>query len=148
MGYSRRTLNYPKRITLSNLTRMMSMADLIAINVETLRIYGGCSLEKEFIKLIHTNPWMIIITNSQVDWFMSRLCKWSFDLRHQRHLVDRWPSFDYDLRISNHGISKISYIICIMKSSKMIVWSRWDCLPLVFEEIDSMNEIRWKPWPT
>ena len=56
MGYLRRTLNYPERITLSNLFHMMSMADPIAIGVETLRIDSGCSLEKEFIELIRMNP--------------------------------------------------------------------------------------------
>ena len=56
MGYSRRTLNYPERITLSNLTHMMSMADPIAISAETLRIDSGCSLEKEFTELIRMNP--------------------------------------------------------------------------------------------
>ena len=35
---------------------MMSMADLVAISVKTLRINSGRSLEKEFIKLIHMNP--------------------------------------------------------------------------------------------
>ena len=48
--------NYSERIALSNPTHMMSMADPIAISVETLRIDGGCSLEKEFIELIHMNP--------------------------------------------------------------------------------------------
>ena len=56
MGYSRRTSNYPKRIALSNLSHMMSMADHIAIDVETLRIDSGCSLEKEFTELIRMNP--------------------------------------------------------------------------------------------
>ena len=56
MGYSRRTLNYPKRITLSDSTHMMSMVDLVAISVETLKIDSGCSLEKEFIELIRMNP--------------------------------------------------------------------------------------------
>ena len=56
MGYLRRTLNYPERITLSDLTHMMSMADHVAIGVETLRIDSGCSLEKEFIELIRMNP--------------------------------------------------------------------------------------------
>ena len=56
MGYSRRTLNYPERITLSNHTHMMSMIDPIAIGVETLRIDSGCSLEKEFTKFIRMNP--------------------------------------------------------------------------------------------
>ena len=56
MGYSRRTSNYPQRITLSNPTHMMSMADPIAIGVETLRIDSGCSLEKKFTELIRMHP--------------------------------------------------------------------------------------------
>ena len=56
VGYSRRTLNYPERITLYNPTHMMSMANPIAIGVETLRIDSGCYLEKEFIELICMNP--------------------------------------------------------------------------------------------
>ena len=56
MGYSRRTSNYPERITLSNPTHMMSMTDPIAIRVETLGIDRGCSLEKEFTELIRMNP--------------------------------------------------------------------------------------------
>ena len=55
VGYSR-TSNYLERIVLSNTTHTMSMVDPIAINVETLRIDNRCSLEKEFIKLIHMNP--------------------------------------------------------------------------------------------
>ena len=56
MGYSIRTYNYLERISLSDLTHMMSMADLVAIGVETLRIDSGCSLEQEFTELIHINP--------------------------------------------------------------------------------------------
>ena len=56
MGYSRRTSNYLERITLSNPTHMMSMTDPIVIGVVTLRIDSGCSLEKEFTKLIRMNP--------------------------------------------------------------------------------------------
>ena len=56
MGYSRRTSNYLEIIALSNPTHMMSMADPVAIGVETLRIDSGCSLEKEFTELIHINP--------------------------------------------------------------------------------------------
>ena len=52
---------------------------------------------------------------------MSWLCMWSFDLRHQRYLVDGRSCFDYDLRIPSHGISKMSYIGYDMKSMKMIV---------------------------
>ena len=60
MGYSRRTSNYLERIALSDLSHMMSMADPIAIGVETLRIDSGCSLEKEFTELIRMNPLMVI----------------------------------------------------------------------------------------
>ena len=53
-------LNYPERIRLSNLTHMLRMANPIAIDVETLWIDSGCSLEKEFAKLIHMNPIMVL----------------------------------------------------------------------------------------
>ena len=43
-------------ITLSNLTHMISMANLVAIGVETPRIDSGCFLEKEFTELICMNP--------------------------------------------------------------------------------------------
>ena len=56
MGYSIGTLNNPERITLFDMTHMMSMADPVAISVEALWIDGRCSLEKEFIELIHMNP--------------------------------------------------------------------------------------------
>ena len=61
--YSRRTSNHLERITLSDLTHMMSIVDPIAISVEILRIDSGCSLEKEFNKLICMNPLMVIIPN-------------------------------------------------------------------------------------
>ena len=56
MGYSRKTSNYPEIIALSNPTHMMSIADPIAIGVETLRIDSRCSLEKGFTELIRMNP--------------------------------------------------------------------------------------------
>ena len=56
MGYSRRTSNYPERIALSNLSHMMSMADPIAIGMETPRIDSGFSLEKKFSGLIRMIP--------------------------------------------------------------------------------------------
>ena len=68
MGYSKRILNYPERIALSNPTHMMSMANPIAIDVETLRIDSGCSLEKEFTELIRMNPLMVLyLAVNQVD---------------------------------------------------------------------------------
>ena len=48
--------NILERIALSDLTNMVSMADLMAIGVETPRIDSGCSLEKEFTELIRMNP--------------------------------------------------------------------------------------------
>ena len=90
-------------------TYSVTMGDPVGISVDTLRIYSGCSLEKEFTKLIHMNPLMVFIPNCQSGWFISWLCMWSFDLRHRRHLVDGWSCFDYDLRIRTHGISKTSY---------------------------------------
>ena len=65
MRYSRSTSNYPERISLSNLTHMMSRTDLIAISVETLRIDSGCYLEKEFTELIRMNSLIVIIPNYQ-----------------------------------------------------------------------------------
>ena len=56
MGYLRRTLNYPERIALSDLTHMMSMVDPVAIGVDIPRIDSGCYLEKEFTDLIRMNP--------------------------------------------------------------------------------------------
>ena len=55
MGYSRKISNYLKRITPCDLTYMMSMDNLVAIDVETPRIDSGCSLEKDFTKLIYMN---------------------------------------------------------------------------------------------
>ena len=56
MGYSRGTLNYPKRIALSDQNHMMSMTNHVSINVKTLRIDSECSLEKEFTESIRMNP--------------------------------------------------------------------------------------------
>ena len=52
MRYFRGTLNYLKRIVLSDSTHIMSMDDPLAISVETLTIDGGCYLEKEFAGLM------------------------------------------------------------------------------------------------
>ena len=63
MGYSRRTSGYPKRIVISNFTHMMSMTDLVAISLETLRIDNGYSLEKELTGLIRINLLIVFIPN-------------------------------------------------------------------------------------
>ena len=51
----RRTLNYLERITLYDLTLMMSMNDPVAISMERLMRDSVCYLEKEFTKLIGIN---------------------------------------------------------------------------------------------
>ena len=40
------------------------------------------------------------------------------------------------------GTLKMSYIGYDMNFMKMILWSRWLYPPLIFEEIDSRNEMR------
>ena len=55
MGYFR-TLNYKERVSLFNLTHMMSMANHVAIGEEIPRVDSGYSLNKDFIELIHINP--------------------------------------------------------------------------------------------
>ena len=67
MGYSRRTSNYPERISLSDLTHMMSMVDLVAIGVETPKIDSGCSLEKEFTEIYPYESRNGIMPNCQSD---------------------------------------------------------------------------------
>ena len=44
---------------------MMSIADPVAIGVETLKIDSGCSLDKEFTELIRMNSLMVIMPNYQ-----------------------------------------------------------------------------------
>ena len=75
MGYSRETSNYLERIVLSYLTHMMSMADPVAISVETLRRDSGWSLKKEFTKLIYMNPLMeLYLTINQGDSCYGCVC--------------------------------------------------------------------------
>ena len=56
MRYSIGTSNYLEKIAPSNPTHMTSMADPIAIGVETLRIDSGCSLGKELFEFIELIP--------------------------------------------------------------------------------------------
>ena len=60
MGYLRSTSYCPKRISLFDLTHLMSMVDCVAIDVETLRIDSGCFVANEFTKLISINPSMVL----------------------------------------------------------------------------------------
>ena len=39
---------------------MMSIVDLIAIDMETLMIHGGCYLEKKFTKLFPMNLFLVL----------------------------------------------------------------------------------------
>ena len=55
VGYSKRILNYMERITLYNLTHMMSMVIPVTISMEILMINSECFLEKEFTELICMN---------------------------------------------------------------------------------------------
>ena len=46
----------------------MSTVDLVAIDVDALRIDSGCTLEKEFIELIRINPLIVLyLIVNQVD---------------------------------------------------------------------------------
>ena len=56
MRYSRGTSNHLERLVLSDATHIMSMTNPVAIGVETHMINSGCSLEKEFTKLICMSP--------------------------------------------------------------------------------------------
>ena len=52
MEYSRSPSNYLEKITLSNLTHIMSMNNLVAIDVKILRIDSKRFLQKNFTILI------------------------------------------------------------------------------------------------
>ena len=54
---------------------MTSVIDLVAIDVEALKIDSGWCLEKEFTELIHTNPWMVLyLTVNHVDLCHGCVC--------------------------------------------------------------------------
>ena len=53
----------------------MSMADPLAIGVETIRIDSVCSLEKDFTELICMNPLMVLyLTVNQLDSCHGYIC--------------------------------------------------------------------------
>ena len=69
-GYSRRILNYPKRIVLSFSTHMKIMIYVVAIGLETPRINSMYFLEKEFTKLKHMNRIMVLYINiNKIEWY-------------------------------------------------------------------------------
>ena len=68
MGYLTRTSKYPESISLCDLNHVMSMNNIMTIDAEMPQIDNGCSLDKEFTKLICMNPSMLLYqTNNQVD---------------------------------------------------------------------------------
>ena len=99
----------------------MTIANPVAIGVETVQIDSRCSLEKEFTKLICMNPWIVLyLIINEVDVCHGFVCgPLTWDTKDI--FVDWWLCFYYDLRIPSHEISKTSYIRDDMKSSKMIV---------------------------
>ena len=68
------------------------MGDLVTIGIETPRIKCGCSLEKEFTKLICMNPLMILYQLS-IRLIHVTLFMWSFDLRHQKRSCEWMAMF-------------------------------------------------------
>ena len=80
-----------------------------------------------------------IIPNNQTSWFISQLCTWSFNLRHQQHLKD--GKLCHILKISSHEISKCHILDTTCSPQRFLCGQDRDCLPLVFEQIDSMNEM-------
>ena len=147
MRYSRRTTNYPKRITLSNLSHMMSMADPIAIGVETLRIDSGCSLEKEFTELICMNPWMVLyLTVNQVDLCHDCVCgPLTWDTKDSLWMDDCVLIMTYEFLVTG-------YLKCHILDT---TWSsrRWLCgqdgiiHPRYLRRLTQRNEMWWNPWP-
>ena len=121
MGYSRRTLNYLKRIALSNPSHMMNMADPIDIGVETLKIDSGYSLEKEFTQLIRMNPSMVLyLTINQVDSCHGCVCgPLTWDTRDILWMDDRVLIMTYKSLVTR----------CLKRHILDTTWSprRWLC---------------------
>ena len=147
MGYSRRTSNYPERIVLSNPSHMMSMADPIAIGVETLRIDSECSLGKEFTELIRMNPWMVLyLTVNQVDSCHGCVCgPLTWDTKDILWMDDRVLIMTYESLAMGY----------LKRHIFDTTWSsrRWLCdqdgiiHPQYLRRLNQRNEMRWNPWP-
>ena len=147
MGYSRRTSNYPERITLSNPSHLMSMADPIAIGVETLRIDSGCSLGKEFTELILMNPWMVLyLTVNQVDSCHDCVCgPLTWDTKDILWMDDRVLIMTYESLATGY----------LKRHILDTTWSSWRWLcgqdgiihPRYLRRLTQRNEMRWNPWP-
>ena len=147
VGYSRRTSNYPERIALSNPSHMMSIADPIAIGVETLRIDSECSLEKEFTELICMNPWMVLyLIFNQVDSCHDCVCgPLTWDTKDNLCMDDRVLIMTYE-SLATRYLKR--HILDTTWSSR-----RWLCdqdgiiHPQYLRRLTQRNEMRWNPWP-
>ena len=147
MGYSRRTSNYLERIALSNPSHMMSMAEPIAIGVETLRIDSGCSLEKEFTELIRMNPWMVLyLTVNQFDSCHGCVRgPLTWDTKDILWMDDRVLIMTYESLVTGY----------LKRHILDTIWSlrRWLCdqdgiiHPRYLRRLTQRNEMRWNPWP-
>ena len=147
MGYSRRTSNYLDRIALSNPSHMMSMADPIAIRVETLRIDSRCSLEKEFTELIRMNPWMVLyLTVNQVDSCHGCVCgPLTWDTKYILWMDDCVLIMNYESLATGY----------LKRHILDTIWSprRWLCdqdgiiHPRYLRRLTQRNKMRWNPWP-
>ena len=73
--YSIRVSKYLERVTLFNLTHKMHMDGLVALDVDTLKVNNGCPLEKQFTKLIHRKPLMVLyLTVNHIDSCHDCIC--------------------------------------------------------------------------
>ena len=61
MRYSRRTLNYTKRLVLSNLTHVMIMTDLVAMGIEIFLGFEVDKISKILIKASNTAEYIDLV---------------------------------------------------------------------------------------
>ena len=147
MGYSRRTSNYPERISLSNPSHVTIMADPIAIGVETLRTDSGYSLEKEFTKLIRMNPWMVLyLTVNQVDSCHGCVCgPLTWDTKAILWMDDSILIMTYESLVTGY----------LKRHILDTTWSprRWLCDQdgiihhRYLRRLTQRNKMRWNLWP-
>ena len=147
MGYSRRTSNYPERIALSNPSHMVSMANPIAIGVETLRIDSGCSLEKEFTELIRMNPWMVLyLTVNQVDSCHDCVCgPLTWDTKDILWMDDRVLIMTYEILAM--GYLKRHILDTPWSPRRWLYGQDGIIHPRYLKRFTQRNEMRLNPWP-
>ena len=61
MRYSRRTLNYTKRLVLSNLTHVMIMTDLVAMGIEIFLGFEVDKISKILIKVSNAAEYIDLV---------------------------------------------------------------------------------------